>query len=221
MTIRTITAATAALGAAIFALPAHAQSDTYRVNANAANTIKLSICNPQVRLAVRGDGDTDLDFSVTNSSGSVVHSDYDSTDITFATLNRRSGQTCEDFNLRVNNLGSVYNMFTVSLTNVGASSANAKSGAGSGSNDGRNRAVSISNDTGETIMYLYWSNSGATSWGDDRLGSGILSAGQDWNITIDDGSGACRYDIKAQTASGRDILRSGVDVCSSYTIAFN
>ena len=68
---------------------------------------------------------------------------------------------------------------------------------------------------------LYWSNTAANNWGDDRLGSGVLAAGQRWEVTVDDGSGACRFDFMARLANGREIERRNVDVCAVYSVQFN
>lgn len=203
----------AGIGAAL-ATPAAAQTDSYRVEANSEQTINLNICNPEVFISVNGDGDTDLDFVIRNSRGDIVHSDYDLTDVTFTTLYRRNGVQCENFQLEVSNLGQVWNRYEVVMQTVATD-------ARSGSADDWNREVSLVNDTKETIFYLYWSNTGASGWGDDKLGSDILSAGQQWNVTVDDGSGACRYDFKAVTASGREIERRNVNVCGVFNITFN
>lgn len=211
-TLRIYGTVLAGIGAAI-APPAMAQNDSYRVEANSEQTINLNICNPEVFVSVDGDGDTDLDFVIRNARGEIVHSDYDLTDITYATLQRRSGVECENFQLEVSNLGDVWNQYEVSMQTVAAQRA-------SGSSDSMNRDVSMVNGTKETIYYIYWTNVGVNGWGDDKLGSGILSAGQQWNVTVDDGSGACRFDIKAVTAGGREIIRRDVDVCSVYTIDF-
>ncbi|GAA0267908.1 hypothetical protein GCM10009127_04580 [Alteraurantiacibacter aestuarii] len=210
--VRFLTGMLIAAGLAISA-PAFAQSDSYRVEANSTQTIDLNICNPEVYVSVRGDGDTDLDFSITNAAGSIVHSDYDLTDITFASLYRRDGVACETFKLEVRNLGNVWNRYEVTLETVRADRV--------GSGDGKNRDVALVNGTKETIYYIYWSNVGAGNWGDDKLGSGILSSGQQWNVTVDDGSGACRFDFKAETASGRVIERRDVNVCGVFTITFD
>ncbi len=198
-------------------------TDSYRVSANDNTSITMNVCSPRVRLNVRGDGDTDLDFVVRNSSGTIVHSDYDTTDRTEAVLNRRSGVNCEDFTLRVNNLGSVYNLFTVQLEDLRSSGATqTRNSAGSrGSNDSYNRNVTIRNRTGQTITYLYWSNTAASNWGSDQLGSGVLGAGQDWRVEVDDGSGACTFDFKARLSSGREIERRDIDVCAVFNIDFN
>ncbi len=84
-----------------------------------------------------------------------------------------------------------------------------------------NRDVSLVNASGEVIMYLYWSNTNQQSWGEDRLGSGTLAAGQRWFVTIEDGSDACNFDIKAVTASGREIQHAAVNVCAVSEVTFN
>ena len=105
-------AATTLLVIAAAAQPAMAGTETYLVSANDTDWISLRVCGPSA-LAVRGDGDTDLDFTVFNSSGRIVHVDDDLTDITFARL-RPAGQ-CEGFRLKVENLGPVGNIYSVSL----------------------------------------------------------------------------------------------------------
>ncbi|WAT16885.1 hypothetical protein OZN62_07990 [Aurantiacibacter sp. MUD11] len=191
-------------------------TDSYRVDANSTHRVEMNICSPQVRIDVRGDGDTDLDFVIRNSRGEIVHSDYDLTDQTSTTLYRRSGVECEEFELTTTNLGDVYNRYVVQLEDV----VQDRTVAARGSGDGYNRDISIQNRTGQTIMYLYWSNVAASNWGEDRLGSGVLANMQDWNVTVDDGSGACRFDFMARLADGRELEQRNVDVCSVYVVQF-
>jgi hypothetical protein len=87
--------------------------------------------------------------------------------------------------------------------------------------DAYNRDVTLINQAGEVIMYMYWSNTNQDSWGPDQLGSDVWPDGQSANVTIDDGSGACNFDFMAVTASGREIVRPNIDVCSVYEIYFN
>lgn len=181
-----------------------------RVEADSSSAITLQVCAPGARLEARGDGDTDLDFVIKNPAGDTVHSDYDETDITFADL-RPSGSGCEDFRFEVSNLGDVYNLLKVQLFALGAST---------GSSDGRNRQVTLQNRAGESIYYLYWSNVAANDWGDDHLGEDTLSQGSDWSISVDDGSGACKFDFKAVTENEREIERRNVDVCVESTVIF-
>lgn len=189
---------------------------SYRVEANASHSMNMNICSPEVSVSIVGDGDTDLDFVIRDPRGEIVHSDYDLTDRTSATLYRRGGSGCESFELTTTNLGDVYNLYTVQLEDIRQDRAVATRG----SDDSFNRDVSIQNRTGQTIMYLYWSNVAADGWGDDRLGSGILANGQDWNVTVDDGSGACRFDFRVELADGSDLEQRNVDVCSTFVVQF-
>lgn len=207
-------AALVALGA-FSAAPATAQEYSYRVEANDSTRIDLNICNPVVDVAVVGDGDTDLDFVAMDVRGTVLHSDYDLTDVTYFTLFRQASSGCEDFTLDVTNLGSVWNRFALTLTNRPTDAPVATG------RDSFNRNVSLVNGTKETIFYIYWSNIASSTWGIDQLGSSTLAAGQNWAVTIDDGSGACRFNIKAVTAGGREIIRNDVNVCEVYTIDLN
>ena len=61
------------------------------------------------------------------------------------------------------------------------------------------------------MTYLYASSGG--DWGEDLLGSGILSPGQSVVVTIDDGSGACRYSLRAEFDNGQSLQRNGVNAC--------
>ncbi len=196
--------------AVLLAAPAAAQSNTYRVDAYDSDDVTLTLCNPQVRVEVRGDGDTDLDFTVTNNAGNVLHSDVDETDWTVTNIDNGDSQ-CRTYNLHVENYGEVYNDYTVEMTNIASGS----------SADGRDRRVAVHNHTGETIYYIYWSNTGDDSWREDRLGSDVLLDGQEWSIEVDDGSGACRFDFKVRTASSREIVRNNINVCEVSTVDFN
>lgn len=82
----------------------------------------------------------------------------------------------------------------------------------------QNRDVRILNNSGETVMYLFWSDTSRSDWGQDRLGNDTLANGSIWETTIDDGNGACNFDIRAVTQSGRDIILNAVNVCSVYDI---
>lgn len=197
--------------AATIATPASAQAGNYSVDAFDTDNITLTLCNPDVRIEVHGDGDTDLDFTITGPTGTVLHSDTDETDWTVATIHN-GDRTCRKYTLKVENYGDVYNRYSVEMSNVSASSA--------GSNDGLDRHVQVRNRTGESIYFLYWSNTGDDSWRQDRLGEEVLLQDQEWSVVIDDGSGACRFDFKAVTASDREIIRNNVDVCTVSTIDF-
>ena len=79
------------------------------------------------------------------------------------------------------------------------------------SQDAYNRDVRIHNQTGWSMTYLYASSGG--DWSDDLLGSDTLEPGQSLVVTIDDGSGACRYSLKAEFDNGQSLQRNGVNAC--------
>lgn len=79
------------------------------------------------------------------------------------------------------------------------------------SQDAYNRDVRIHNQTGWPMTYLYASSGG--DWGNDLLGSGILSPGQSVVVRIDDGSGACRYSLRAEFDNGQSLQRAGINAC--------
>ena len=66
------------------------------------------------------------------------------------------------------------------------------------SNDGNDRRVLIINATGVTMTHFYASNSGRNDWEEDILGEDVLRSGGSVRINIDDGTGACLYDFKAE-----------------------
>lgn len=87
------------------------------------------------------------------------------------------------------------------------------------SKDGYDRHVTIKNRTGWTMLRFYASDSRSDDWEEDILGSDVLESGQDVRINIDDGSGACIYDFKAEFTNGEELTRSRINVCevSEYT----
>lgn len=87
------------------------------------------------------------------------------------------------------------------------------------SKDGYDRHVTIKNRTGWTMLRFYASDSRRDDWEEDILGSDVLESGQDVRINIDDGSGACIYDFKAEFTNGQELTRSRINVCevSEYT----
>jgi len=202
----------------------------YRAPANASVRVDLPVCE-QTFISVEGDGDTDLDYNIYSSSDDIVHSDYDYTDRTYTRLSP-NGRGCETFSMTVENLGDVFNVFTVEYggTGASASSSGGTSSASStvvdvppdtASTDGNNRNIAILNQTGETLLFIYWSNSATLDWGEDKLGdSSTLAAGQQWNVNASDGSNACLFDFKAETLNSRVIEVTRVNVCEVTSVAF-
>jgi hypothetical protein len=89
----------------------------------------------------------------------------------------------------------------------------AAAAASAQSHDGMNRRVRIHNDTGWTMTHFYASDSRVDSWQEDMLGREVLSAGSSIMMNIDDGSGACLYDLKARFTNGEELTRFSVNVC--------
>ena len=81
------------------------------------------------------------------------------------------------------------------------------------SRDGYNRRVRVHNQTGWTMLRFYASDSHTTDWEEDILGRDTLSAGRSLMINIDDGSGACVYDFKAEFTNGQTLTRYNINVC--------
>jgi len=81
------------------------------------------------------------------------------------------------------------------------------------SRDRNNRRVTIHNQTGWTMLRFYASDARANSWEEDILGSDTLDSGRNWTVNIDDGSGACVYDFRAEFTNGQVLERRGINVC--------
>jgi len=81
------------------------------------------------------------------------------------------------------------------------------------SRDGMNRRVRIHNQTGWTMLRFYASDSRKSDWEEDILGADVLANGDSLQINIDDGSGACVYDFKAEFTNGQSLTRMNVNVC--------
>lgn len=77
--------------------------------------------------------------------------------------------------------------------------------------DGYNRNVRIHNQTGWTMTGLQASSNG--SWGRDLLPAGPLSPGNSVVVRIDDGSGSCRYGLRAAFDNGQSLQRTGINAC--------
>lgn len=84
------------------------------------------------------------------------------------------------------------------------------------SRDGLNRRVRIHNNTGWAMLRFYASDSRITSWQEDMLGRSTLAAGRNIMMNIDDGSGACLYDFKAEFTNGQVLTRFNVSRIADY-----
>lgn len=78
------------------------------------------------------------------------------------------------------------------------------------------------NGTGQVIMQVFVAPSNMDDWGDDILGQGILSAGD--NVTINFArftEGNCYYDIKVVVDGGAEGELNQVNLCETHTVTFN
>jgi hypothetical protein len=200
----------------------------YRINANSSTKVALRVCD-LTKVSARGQGETDLDFDVTDANGQSVHTDYDLTDATEFLLDPGSG--CEDYQMQVGNLGDTTTTMTVALAREGGAVAAGKGGGatalaiagsrkGSAADPGAGRKVSLLNNTGEALKSLYWSNSATLGWGEDKLAGASLAREQQWNVDVTDGSNACLFDFRAVTESAREIEIGAVNVCEAGAVAF-
>lgn len=210
---------TALAGMALLATTGTALADgtSYRADANASRDIDLSLCSSSVYVKVKGDGDTDLDFTIKDNRGNVVHRDFDSTDLTFVTLTPRVASGCVTYVLTVQNRGSVFNDFVVTLEDRGTAAPAAPVAAAGG----KDRRIAIHNHTAEAFRGVFYSNTAEGKYGANRLTGGtLIRAGSNRTFDIDDGSGACHFDIKVETVSGRDYHKSDIDVCKESSVEF-
>ncbi len=78
--------------------------------------------------------------------------------------------------------------------------------------------MTIINETNHTIVRFYASNVERGNWEEDILGRQVLKPGQSVRINVDDGSGHCKFDFRADFEDGDKLVRSGINVCeiSSY-----
>ncbi len=81
---------------------------------------------------------------------------------------------------------------------------------GNSSSRRSSRPFQVTNSTGQTINYLYASNSSQENWSDDLLGNNVLPAGQAWNLTL---RGGCMFDFSATLADGETVFWEGINTC--------
>lgn len=83
-----------------------------------------------------------------------------------------------------------------------------------------NRHVDIVNKTGMTMKHFYASSTGTDDWEEDILGRDVIEDGETFDINIDDGTGACRFDFKAVFDNGKSLVRKSINVCEISTFTY-
>jgi hypothetical protein len=100
---------------------------------------------------------------------------------------------------------------TVCLLAVGGSTTQAQSG----------RRVQIINRSSSAIEYLHATNTDHR-WDGDLLGPlRVIPPGRSIDTTIDDGTGHCRYDLRAVLLDGREAVRPDFDACANISWTVN
>ena len=79
------------------------------------------------------------------------------------------------------------------------------------------RNFTFINNTSKTIMYLYVSESGTNSWEEDVLGRDVLGSGESTNISFNDKTSKCSYDIKTAFENGTPFERYALNLCDTTT----
>lgn len=95
-----------------------ALADSYRRDCVKARTTDIWTYHASARpalvtVAVRGDGDTDLDVVVVEDTGRIVAADRDNTDFCVVRFHARYGHR---YFIRVINLGRIANVYTMTVT---------------------------------------------------------------------------------------------------------
>lgn len=80
---------------------------------------------------------------------------------------------------------------------------------------GNNYNVEIVNNSSYTVYRLYATNRDDSGWGYDRLPN-VINPGESTVLDLDDYSGYCKYDLRAETEDGStEWVKYNVDVCSA------
>lgn len=79
--------------------------------------------------------------------------------------------------------------------------------------DRYSRLITFINDYPSSLMYLYATNTDDSNWGKDHLGEYIVKPGWSIDIDLDDFSGACDFDIRAEFEDGYVLEEWNINVC--------
>ena len=90
------------------------KSTTERVKAHSTDVYNVEFYGgEEVRVIVIGDGDTDLDLYIYDENDNLIESDTDNLDTCVCTW---TPKWTGEFKIKVKNLGSVYNEYTISVS---------------------------------------------------------------------------------------------------------
>lgn len=84
------------------------------------------------------------------------------------------------------------------------------------------RRIELINDTSVAMVTFNASNVNRRSWEEDILGQRVLNPGDRVIVNINDGSGSCRFDLRAVFADKDVVVRRDFNVCTNtYWRIFN
>lgn len=84
------------------------------------------------------------------------------------------------------------------------------------------RRIKLINDTNVAMVTFNASNVTRRSWEEDILGQRTLAPGEEVIVNINDGSGSCRFDLRAIFADKDVVIRRDFNVCTqSYWRIYN
>ena len=63
------------------------------------------------------------------------------------------------------------------------------------------------------MLRFYASNVRTSDWEEDILGDDVLANSDSIVMNIDDGTGACLFDFKAEFTNGQSLIRNNINVC--------
>ncbi len=96
-------------------------------------------------------------------------------------------------------------------------------GSGVETDCGYSQDVTISNDTGFNVWYVYISSVDSDSWGEDRLGDEVIMDGDTFEFCMPGYGSDCSFDVKITDSDGDSYVKMGVNLCSidylSFTLA--
>lgn len=81
------------------------------------------------------------------------------------------------------------------------------------SRDGQSRRLRLHNQTGWTMTRLYAVSARSTGRETHLLGAEALASGGSRALDLEDGSGACLFDFRAEFTNSQTLVRQGVNVC--------
>lgn len=81
------------------------------------------------------------------------------------------------------------------------------------SGDAHNRQVRVHNQTDWTMSRFYALSPRSNGREGDILDVDTLASGSSRALDVDDGSGACVFDFRAEFANGQALVRQGINVC--------